>query len=104
MLSLCQTQYAPCVTATASAVNAASIVAHSMPSTLQTGFHMRFRIDWKVFLAALLLVLCFVCTLAYAVAGPRVPWPSISVFYLVDLAAIVIYLLARGVDEEGAGR
>lgn len=65
---------------------------------------MKWRIEWRVFLAALLLVLSLVCTVAYAVAGPRVPWPSISVFYLVDLAAIVIYLLARGVDEEGAGR
>lgn len=59
----------------------------------------RYSIHWPTFLAALLLVLCLVCTLAYAVAGPRVPWPSISVLYLLDLASVCIYALARGVGE-----
>lgn len=58
-----------------------------------------YRINWAVLLAALLLVLCIGCTLGYAVAGPRVPWPSISLFYLLDLAAVCIYALARGADE-----
>lgn len=60
----------------------------------------RYRIDWSVFLAALLLVLCLVCTLAYMLFGPRVPWPSISLFYLIDLIAVALYVLARDRSEQ----
>lgn len=60
---------------------------------------VRYSIHWPTFLASLLLVLSIICTIGYAVAGPRVPWPSISLLYLLDLAAVCIYTLARGVDE-----
>ncbi|MCI6557339.1 hypothetical protein [Schaalia hyovaginalis] len=58
----------------------------------------RYTIHWPTFLASLLLVLSIVCTIGYAVAGPRVPWPSISLFYIVDLLALVLYGLAREVS------
>lgn len=60
---------------------------------------MKWRINWHVFLTALLLILCFICTMAYMWFGPRSPWPSISLFYLLDLIALCLYGLAR--DRSG---
>lgn len=59
----------------------------------------RYRVDWGVFLTAILLILSGTCTLAYMVFGPRSPWPSISLFYLVDLIAVALYVLARDRSE-----
>lgn len=59
----------------------------------------RWRIDWDVFLTAILLILCFICTLAYALFGPREPWPGISIFYILDILALGLYALAR--DRNG---
>lgn len=59
----------------------------------------RFHVDWAVFLTAILMILSFTCTMAYMWFGPRVPWPSISLFYLIDLIAVALYVLARDRGE-----
>ncbi|MCI6410742.1 hypothetical protein [Schaalia hyovaginalis] len=65
----------------------------------------RLTIDWPVFITSILLVLSLVATFAYAMFGPRVPWPSIGVFYVWDYLVALAYGLARirsGGDRSGS--